>query len=68
MAKEIVQRLVYVTGKTKHVHVRGFAGAHPLPKWKNVTITANILWQLCARAPALETLSIRQGYFNLEKV
>lgn len=55
-------------GDINEFKVRGFVTKYPLEKWKNNTITVNVLRKLSSCCPCLETMEIREGYINFQKV
>lgn len=55
-------------GDINEFKVRGFVTKYTSEKWKNHTITVNILRKLAATCPLLETMEIREGYINFHKV
>lgn len=55
-------------GDINEFKVRGFVTKYPLEKWKNNTITVNVLQKLSSCCPCLETMEIREGYINFQKV
>lgn len=55
-------------GDIEACKVRGFVTKYSSEKWKNNTITVNILRKLSSCCPCLETLEIREGYINFQKV
>lgn len=67
-AREIIQCLYYANEHTKHFSIRGYTDVHPLKKWKNMTLTENMLEHLIRKAPQLESFTLRNGYLNLDKV
>lgn len=55
-------------GDINEFKVRGFVTKYPSEKWTNNTITVNILRKLSSACPLLETMEIREGYINFQKV
>lgn len=55
-------------GDITEFKVRGFTSKYPIAKWKNNTITPNILRKLSSSCPHLETMEIREGYLNFHQV
>lgn len=67
-ANEINKLLKYLTKETKEFSVRGLVSKYPNNKWKNNTLTANILSQLSTKCPLLETLAVYEGFLNFQDV
>lgn len=55
-------------GDIREFKVRGFVSKYPLEKWKNNTITPNILRKLSSSCPNLETMEILNSYINFHQV
>lgn len=55
-------------GDIKEFKVRGFVSNYPLEKWKNNTITPNILRKLSSSCQSLETMELRESHINFDKV
>lgn len=55
-------------GDITEFKVRGFVEKYPLDKWKNNTVTTNTLRKLASSCANLETMEIRDGYLNFQKV
>lgn len=66
--REIIKRLYYVNERTKHFRICGYTDVYPLQKWRNMTLTENMLEQLRDKAPHLESLVVLNGYLDLDKV
>lgn len=64
-----IKKFVKCAGKeTKEFAVRGMVSAYPREKYRNNTITKNILSQLSENCPALESVEVIEGFINFEKV
>lgn len=69
MGRQIKKLLITLQiADVKEFKVRGFVAKYPLDKWKNNTITVNLLRKLSSNCPCLETLEIREGYINFQQV
>lgn len=55
-------------GDIRAFKVRGFVSKYPLEKWKNNTITPNILRKLAMSCKNLKTMEIRESHINFHQV
>lgn len=55
-------------GDIEEFKARGFVSKYPIEKWKNNTITPNILRKLSSSCPNLKTIEIHEGYINFQQV
>lgn len=69
MGRQIKKLLLTLQiGDITEFKVRGFVSKYPIEKWKNNTITPNILRKLSSSCPNLEVMEIREGYINFQQV
>lgn len=69
MGRQIKKLLLTLQiGDIREFKVRGFVSKYPIEKWKNNTITPNILRKLSSSCPNLEVMEIREGYINFQQV
>jgi hypothetical protein len=67
-AQQILKRLKFLTPDTKSLSLRGMYSYYPLDKYKNITITQNMLNNIRDYCPQLENLEILEGFIDIEKV
>jgi hypothetical protein len=67
-AQQILKRLKFLNTDTKSLALRGMYSFYPLDKYKNVTITSNMLGIVRETCPQLEHLEIIDGYLDTDKV
>lgn len=64
-ASEILQRFNYLTEKTHTFQVTGLRSLYPAKKWKNTTITRNLLDRLVAKCPQLVRMSVEEANIDV---
>lgn len=67
-ASEILQRFFYLTDKTHTFNVSGLRSLYPSRKWKNTTITRNLLDRLVAKCPQLVRMSVEEANIDVNEV
>lgn len=55
-------------GQIRTLKIRGQVTLYPLDKWKNQTVTENLIEQLGVKCPKIESLSIQDAYVDSNKV
>lgn len=66
--KGIKKFMKYIGKDTIEFLICGLVSLYPLDKYRNNTITKNILSTLADKCPNLETLEVNEGFINFEKV
>ena len=67
-AEQIIKKFRYLNKNTKEIKLRGLVSKRPLNKWKNYTITENMLTRIKVTCPKLEKLVIYEAFINSKKV
>lgn len=68
-SKQIKKLLTTIqTVDIKEFKVRGLVSKYPLDKWKNNTLTVQILRKLSNECQQLDAMELYDGYVNFQKV
>jgi len=62
---EILSLVEYVNVSTTDFKVRGITNTLPRKKWKNFTLTPNVLSKIAKTCPRLTNMAIYDGFFNV---
>lgn len=67
-SSQLLNYVDYFKKFTEFLAVRGFVSEAPDPKWKDEVLTPELLKEICAKCPALETLILEEHYGVAHKV
>uniref|UniRef100_A0A336M1Z4 CSON010574 protein n=1 Tax=Culicoides sonorensis TaxID=179676 RepID=A0A336M1Z4_CULSO len=65
---QLLFRDVCQYSEIKDLKLRGQVSLYPLDKWKNHTVTSNMIKELCEKCPKLENLTIEDAFVDPNKV